>query len=111
MVSSGPDPQLRAFLVARGLAHDGESVCWTALAGGVSSDIWRVDLPGRSVCVKRALHKLRVAQDWHAPVARNAYEWAWLCFASEHSPGAVPQPLAHDPELGAFAMQFLEPET
>ena len=38
------------------------------LAGGVSSDIWRVDLPQGPVCVKRALAKLKVAADWRAPV-------------------------------------------
>ena len=31
------------------------------LTGGVSSDIWRIDLPSGPICVKRALEKLRVA--------------------------------------------------
>ena len=30
------------------------------LTGGVSSDIWRVDLPAGPVCVKRALAQLKV---------------------------------------------------
>lgn len=81
---------------------------WTPLTGGVSSDIWRVDIDGRSLCVKCALPKLKVARDWRAPTSRNAYEWAWINFAFEHAPKAVPQPLAHDAKLGAFAMEFLD---
>ena len=48
------------------------------LAGGVSSDIWQVDLPTGPICVKRALPKLRVAADWQAPVERNLYEARWM---------------------------------
>jgi tRNA A-37 threonylcarbamoyl transferase component Bud32 len=104
-----PDPGLDTFLIAKGLAGAGEIAHWSALTGGVSSDIWRVDLPGRSLCVKRALAKLKVSADWQAPVSRNAYEWAWMQFAVEHCPDNVPRPLAHDPDAGLFAMSFLDP--
>ncbi|MFA7667547.1 MAG: aminoglycoside phosphotransferase family protein, partial [Burkholderiaceae bacterium] len=70
------------FLVRNGLAETGEPLRCTPLAGGVSSDIWRVDGRLGPVCVKRALPKLKVAADWQAPVSRNAYEWAWLSFAA-----------------------------
>lgn len=99
-VPQSPDPALSRFLTAHGLAAPGEAAHWTPLAGGVSSDLWRVDLPGRSLCVKRALARLRVAADWEAPVSRNAYEWAWMRFASRHRPDSVPELLAHDPEAG-----------
>lgn len=105
-----PDPLLASFLVQHHLARPEEPTHWHPLTGGVASDIWRVDLPGRSLCVKRALPKLKVAADWQAPVSRNAYEWAWMQFAAAHSPGNVPRPLAHDPDLGVFAMSFLPPE-
>ncbi|MEW2398161.1 aminoglycoside phosphotransferase family protein [Streptomyces sp. NPDC046862] len=105
-----PDPSLPGFLLAHGLAGPGEPARWTPLAGGVSSDLWRVDLPGRTLCVKRALARLRVAADWQAPVSRNAYEWAWMRFASRHRPDSVPELLAHDTEAGLFAMAFLPPE-
>jgi len=104
------DPSLDRFLLTQGLAAAGEAARWSPLAGGVSSDIWRVDLPGRSLCVKRALPRLKVGVDWEAPVSRNAYEWAWLCFAAEHQPQAVPRPLAHDAAAGLFVMSFLAPE-
>ncbi|MEU0073757.1 aminoglycoside phosphotransferase family protein [Streptomyces sp. NPDC006332] len=105
-----PESALSDFLTAHKLAGPEEAARWTPLTGGVSSDLWRVDLPGRSLCVKRALAKLKVAADWQAPVSRNAHEWAWMRFASRHRPDSVPQPLAHDPEAGLFAMTFLPPE-
>ncbi|MCD7442503.1 aminoglycoside phosphotransferase family protein [Streptomyces lincolnensis] len=105
-----PDTALTDFLIAHSLAEPGEPAHWTPLAGGVSSDLWRVHLPGRSLCVKRALAKLKVAADWQAPVSRNASEWAWMRFASRHRPDSVPQLLAHDPAAGLFAMAYLRPE-
>ncbi|WP_246529588.1 phosphotransferase family protein [Microvirga zambiensis] len=105
-----PEPELQAFLVNQGLARADEPTRWEPLTGGVSSDIWRVELPGRTICVKRALAKLKVSADWQAPVTRNAYEWAWIQFAVQHCPDNVPRPLAHDPQAGLFAMSFLAPE-
>jgi aminoglycoside phosphotransferase (APT) family kinase protein len=95
------------FLLRTGLQSPGEPASRTALTGGVSSDLWRVDLPGRSLCVKRALPTLRVGENWHAPVTRNAVEYAWLAFAARHRPGNAPRLLAHDPDAGYFAMEFL----
>ncbi|MCP5373258.1 MAG: phosphotransferase [Hyphomicrobiales bacterium] len=80
-----------------------------ALPGGVSSDIWRVDLADGPVCVKRALARLKVAADWRAPVARNAYEVAWFRTAARFAPAAVPPILAHDPAAGLFVMPYLDP--
>ena len=102
---------LDGFLIRHGLAAPGSTPQWTPLTGGVSSDIWRVDLEnGETLCVKRALSRLKVAADWQAPTSRNAYEWAWLSLAKTLIPDAVPQPLAHDPAAGLFAMRFLEPQ-
>ena len=97
------------FLRRSGLAAPSDTPAATALGGGVSSDIWRVDLPGRSLCIKRALPKLKVAADWYAPTERNAFEWKWLQFAAQYVPQAVPQPVAHDAQAGLFAMAFLDP--
>jgi aminoglycoside phosphotransferase (APT) family kinase protein len=99
-----------AFLVRQGLAPEGAPPQGTPLTGGVSSDIWRIDVPGRRLCVKRALAQLRVGAQWFAPVSRNRYEWEWLRLACAIAPGAVPHPVAHDAELGLFAMEFLPPE-
>jgi aminoglycoside phosphotransferase (APT) family kinase protein len=78
------------------------------LTGGVSSDIWRVDLPGASICVKRALPRLRVAQVWEAPIERNRYERQWMQAAGHAVHGAAPRVLAWDDAAGLFAMEYLE---
>ena len=80
------------------------------LPGGVSSDIYRVDLAGATYCVKRALPKLKVAADWRVPVSRNRYEIAWMREAAAIAPGAAPRVLAEDAGAGAFAMEWLPPE-
>lgn len=99
--------ELHDFLIRSDLASGSEAGNWTPLTGGVSSDIWKVELPGRTLCIKRALPKLKVAADWEAPISRNASEWEWLKFAAAHAPRAVPKPLAHDADAGLFAMEFL----
>jgi aminoglycoside phosphotransferase (APT) family kinase protein len=104
-----PDPDLRDFLRAQDLVQSDADATWLPLAGGVSSDIWRVDLPDRTLCIKRALPRLKVAQPWFAPIERNAYEWAWIDFAATHCPDAVPAPVASDPRQGIFAMAYLDP--
>ena len=105
------DAELQAFLVDAGLARPGEAQRWTPLSGGVSSDIWKVDLPDRSICVKRAVAKLRVKADWQAPPGRNLYEWRWFNTVAARFPESVPAPLAFDPKRRLLAMAFLEPET
>jgi 5-methylthioribose kinase len=109
-MAAAPDDDLRDFLIESGLAKPGEVARWTELSGGVSSEIWRVDLPNRSLCIKRALAKLRVEAEWRAPVERNATEWAWFETAGAILPGSAPQLLAHDRGRGLFAMEFLPPE-
>jgi len=83
----------------------------TRLTGGVSSDIWRVDLPDGPICVKRALARLRVAADWRAPVVRNRYEARWMRRAEAAAPGSAPAVLGQDEASGSLAMQFLPPES
>src|SRR4029434_1982496 len=84
---------------------------FVALTGGVSSEIYRVDLPGGSVCVKRALPKLKVAADWRVPVDRNRSEVGWMRVASRIASRAVPEILGEDRATGCFAMAYLAPDT
>jgi 5-methylthioribose kinase len=86
----------------------GRATSLRALPGGVSSDIWRVELPRGPICVKRALPRLRVAQVWDAPVERNRYERSWLQYAASFVPGSAPRVLSWDDDEGIFAMQFLD---
>lgn len=98
-----------AFLRDAGLVPTGATPRFTPLTGGVASDIWKVDAGDRSFAVKRALAKLRVARDWTVPVTRNVSEVEWLRVAAGVVPDAAPKVLAHDAQLGAFAMEYLDP--
>jgi len=93
-----------------GLLLPQETPTITPLTGGVSSLIVRVDTPRQSFCLKRALPQLKVAALWEAPVKRNRHEVAWLRFAAQHLPHAVPALLGEDEEDCLFAMAFLPPE-
>ena len=108
-----PHHDLRVVLERMGLLHPGEAFSAETLAGGVSSDILRIDLPGRtpgpSFCFKRALAKLKVAADWCAPVERNHAEVEWLRLAGALAPGSVPRILGEDAQANAFAMEYLDP--
>lgn len=101
---------LSQALARMGLATPGEPVMGTALTGGVSSDIWRVNLESGPICVKRALPRLKVEAEWRVPVERNSYEVAWMRAADAIVPGAAPPVLGEDPETFTFAMAFLKPE-
>jgi tRNA A-37 threonylcarbamoyl transferase component Bud32 len=104
------DVDLEAFAREAGLIRAGETARWTALSGGVSSDIWRLDSGGRAYCLKRALAKLKVADDWTAPVERNLYEWRWFETVGGWFTGFAPLLIARDAGRGVFAMQWLAPE-
>ncbi len=99
--------EVLGFLRRRALSAPDEVPAAQTLAGGVSSDIWRVDLRSGPVCVKRALPRLRVAQLWEAPVERNAFERRWMETAVQAVPGIAPRVLAHD-DAGFFAMEYLD---
>lgn len=88
-----------------------QSVVLTPLAGGVSSEIYRVDLPTGPACIKRALARLKVAADWRAPVERNRWEVEWMRIAGGIAPAAVPAILGEDRATGCFAMAYLAPDT
>lgn len=104
-----PHPELIAPLQRMGLLDAQHSVTFTPLTGGVSSLIVRVDTPTQSFCLKRALPQLKVAALWEAPVKRNRDEVAWLRFAAQHLPQAVPRLLGEDETDCVFAMDYLEP--
>jgi len=101
-----------AGLRAMGLLAPGAGVDGEALAGGVSSDIWRIDLPGHgTVCVKRALPTLKVAAEWHVSPARNLFEARWMRRAAAVVPDAVPELLGQDQATGTLAMRYLPSES
>ena len=94
-----------------GLVGPAEQPRFDPLPGGVSSDIWRIESSLGVYCVKRALPKLKVAQTWMAPVARNAYEVAWFDVVGGIVPEAVPRVMGHEVRDGLFVMTYLDPAT
>jgi len=93
-----------------GLAEPREAPQVTTLSGGVSSDVYRVDLARGPVCVKRALPRLKVAADWKAPVERSANEAAWLRVVGDLDQPVTPKVLAEDRDRHLFAMTWFAPE-
>ena len=77
------------------------------LGGGVSCDVFAVDLAGRRICVKRALPKLRVEADWRAPAERAEAEVEWIRLVAGIDAAWVPAILAQDVARHVFAMEFL----
>jgi aminoglycoside phosphotransferase (APT) family kinase protein len=100
---------IAAALSRMGLLAAGERPRCQPLTGGVSSDIWLIDVPGRRLCLKRALPRLKVAQIWEAPVRRNHYEWNWFRVAGRICPDAVPPMVGQDAFAGLFVMGYLDP--
>ena len=112
MTEETPQAGINAALRAMHLlAADAPDPPGQPLTGGVSSDIWLVALPSGPVAVKRALAKLKVAAEWHAPVSRNLYEARWMRCANAAAPGCAPALLGQDDASGALAMAYLPPET
>lgn len=110
MVAKGQLPEgIQSALQGMGFLVPGEPVVAKPLTGGVASEIWKIQLSDRTVCAKQALPQLKVAQLWQVPVERNAFEVAWFQTVAAIVPAAVPKILGHDPALGVFVMEYLEP--
>ena len=90
-----------------GIAHPGDVVRVEPLTGGVASDIAKVELRDRTICIKFALPKLKVKADWFAPVHRNAAEYAWLEVAAAVMPDSAIQLFGRSASQHGFAMEFL----
>jgi aminoglycoside phosphotransferase (APT) family kinase protein len=100
---------IAAALQRMGLIGSHETPRCRPLEGGVSSEIWLVEIAGRRLCMKRALPQLKVAQLWEAPVIRNHHEFAWFRVAGRICPEAVPRLVGQDSAHGLFVMEYLEP--
>ncbi|MDB5752385.1 MAG: hypothetical protein JWP65_2806 [Ramlibacter sp.] len=101
---------MRRIFTGLGLAGADEPVAAAALAGGVSSGIYRIDLRSGSYCLKQALPRLKVAKEWNVPVERVFAEVAWLRTVAGIAPGHVPRVLGQDDASKSFVMEFLGPQ-
>ena len=97
-------------LVRLNLMDASENPGLRELNGGISSEIYKVDLDGRSFCVKSALPTLKSDPDWHVPVERTAAEWEWLKLAQNVAKNIAPDPLGYDKQTNTLVMSYLEPE-
>jgi aminoglycoside phosphotransferase (APT) family kinase protein len=109
IIEEAPDREVVRALERLRLLRPGIDVRFTRLEGGVSSDIWRIDTGARRFCVKRALAKLKVAQDWRAPVERSRHEYNWICTARQVVPSAAPEPLGYDEKAGLIVLCYYDP--
>lgn len=82
---------------------------FTELTGGVSGEIYKVDLPGGPICIKRSLSRLKVADEWLASPARIEAEKRWLRLVATISPTSVPGIIGEIPDAFVFAMSYLDP--
>lgn len=110
MIEAADLSELQQSLTGMGLLPPGGRFTAASLTGGVSCDVWQVQIAGaRPLVIKRALPKLRVMADWRASPERAAAEVAWLKLAARIDPTCVPEVVGEDRARHMFAMKFLPP--
>ncbi len=78
---------------------------------GVSSDIWYVKTNQNiEFCIKRALAKLTVKEDWYAPIERNNFEAMYFKYCYKMAPNNFPRLLGHDNKNFILAMEWYSPD-
>ena len=98
----------RSLLTELGLISSYNTLVAYPLTGGVASDIAMVQFDNRKLCVKFALPKLRVKEDWFAPVHRSSAEYEWLQVVSKIAPVSSVKLLGQSTRLHGFVMESLE---
>lgn len=86
----------------------GRNTRYRRLAGGVSSDIYLIEEPGRKVVLKQALEYLRVDEPWRVDVGRNRVEQRFMRLVTTFLPGTVPCLLYGEESGDYFVMEYLE---
>lgn len=102
--------EIAVLLAGAGLGFEPDQAEFTQLAGGVSSDIWKVSDSHRTVCVKRARGRLAVEAEWKVPVERNHFEAEFLRVVGAEIPGFAPKILAEIQSDGLIVLQYLDPD-
>jgi len=102
------EQRCRSTVESLGLSNPNDIISVTRLTGGVASDIAIVRCVHKTICVKFALEKLRVQEDWYAPVHRSQAEFAWLGFAKRVVPDAAPNLYGWSEPNNGFAMEYID---
>lgn len=97
----------KSLVESLGICRAGDIADIQRLTGGVASDIASVTFGEKTVCIKFALSKLQVSEDWFAPVHRSRAEYAWLKFAQQVSPTTTPELYGWSESENGFAMEFI----
>lgn len=93
------------YLVGRGIFRAASGLEVTELSGGVSCAVFAIRGEGRSVVLKQALERLKVADEWLVPAERAETEAQALALMAELAPGSVPALLDSDPGAHALVVE------
>ena len=63
----------------------------------------------KEFCIKRALAKLTVKEDWYAPVDRSNFEAIYFKYCKKMAPNNFPKVLGHDSTNFILAMEWYNP--
>ena len=78
------------------------------ITDGVSSDIWFIQSNKKKFCIKRALKKLTVKEDWYAPINRSNFEAKYFYECKKIIPNSFPKILGHDKKKYILAMHWYD---
>lgn len=91
-----------------GLLNKNQTYKFKKITDGVSSDIWHVKTLDKEYCIKRALRKLTVKEDWFAPIERNNFEANYFKYSKIIIPESFPKILGHDSKNYILAMEWFD---
>ena len=91
-----------------GLLKKNQPYKFKKITDGVSSDIWYVKTTDKEYCIKRALKKLTVKEDWFAPIERNNFEANYFKYSKSIIPESFPKILGHDSKNYILAMEWFD---
>ncbi len=91
-----------------GLLDSDHKFSFTKITDGVSSDIWHIKTKDKEYCIKRALGKLSVKEDWFAPIERNNFEAKYFHYCKKIIPNSFPKILGHDDKKFILAMEWYD---
>jgi thiamine kinase-like enzyme len=96
---------LKKYLIEKELISESEPVEIETLSGGVSGDVVRVSMKGKSLVIKQALEKLKVKADWFSDPRRISTEINCLEVYHQLIAEHVPELYFHDEENHLYGME------
>ena len=100
--------EIHSASIKFGLIGEKEKCQFNKITDGVSSDIWHVKTSSSEYCIKRALKKLAVKEDWFAPIDRSNFEANYFTHCKKIIPESFPKILGHDHKNFILAMEWYD---